>query len=54
MNLQALADYFSKKILSRYSPLQGVASDDSNFYFNLLCDIDFLGIETANGFHLFP
>ncbi len=29
----------------------GVASDDSNFYFNLLCDIDFLGIETANGFH---
>ena len=29
----------------------GVELKDSDFYFDLLCDINFLGIETANGFH---
>ena len=29
----------------------GVEFDDSDFYLNLLCDINFLGIETASGFH---
>ena len=29
----------------------GVELKDSDFYLNLLCDITFLGIETANGFH---
>ena len=29
----------------------GVEFEDSGFYFDLLCDINFLGIETANGFH---
>lgn len=29
----------------------GVVADDSEFYLNLLCDISFLGIETASGFH---
>ena len=28
----------------------GVEFKDSDFYFDLLCDINFLGIETANGF----
>ena len=28
----------------------GVEFHDSDFYINLLCDINFLGIETANGF----
>ena len=29
----------------------GVELKDSDFYFNLLCDINFLAIETATGFH---
>ncbi len=29
----------------------GVMIKDSDFYFDLLCDINFLGIETATGFH---
>ena len=29
----------------------GVDLDDTDFYLNLLCDINFLGVETANGFH---
>ena len=29
----------------------GVEFNDSDFYLNLLCDINFLGIETAAGFH---
>ena len=29
----------------------GVEIGDSDFYFNLLCDINFLGIDTTNGFH---
>ena len=51
MNLPAPGKHLLKEEVESLFSTAGVEIDDSEFYLNLLCDINFLGVETANGFH---